>query len=109
MRKRSTLCLLVAAIATAVFAATATAATVQDNQVATSADGTPIVYTLFTPDGASASKPVPAVLMTHGWGGTRQTSASGFVQKLLDHGYAVLTWDQRGFGQSGGQAEVDSE
>jgi ABC-2 type transport system ATP-binding protein len=109
MRKRSTVCLIVAAIATGAFASAASAAMVQDNQVAVSGDGTPIVYTLFTPDGASASSPVPAVLMTHGWGGTRQATATGFVQKLLDNGYAVLTWDQRGFGQSGGQAEVDSE
>jgi ABC-2 type transport system ATP-binding protein len=97
------------AVAFGVLASTASAATVKDDQVATSFDGAPIVYTLFTPDGASASSPVPAVLMTHGWGGTRQTTADGFVGKLLDNGYAVLTWDQRGFGESGGQAEVDSE
>jgi ABC-2 type transport system ATP-binding protein len=109
MRKRSTLGVIAAAIAIAAFAPAASASTVSDGQVAISFDGTPIVYTLFTPDGASASNRVPAVLMTHGWGGSRQTTATGFVEKLLANGYAVLTWDQRGFGQSGGQAEVDSE
>src|SRR3954469_23059068 len=88
-----------ALVALCAFPAAAGAAQVTDNQVARSFDGTPIVYTLFMPDGASAGSPVPAVLITHGWGGTRQTTADGFVGQLLDAGYAVLTWDQRGFGQ----------
>jgi ABC-2 type transport system ATP-binding protein len=106
---RSVLGAIAVAIATAAFAPAASAVTIKDDQVASSFDGTPIVYTLFTPDGASSMSPVPAVLMTHGWGGSRQTTADGFVGKLLANGYAVLTWDQRGFGESGGQAEVDSE
>lgn len=73
----------------------------------TSFDGTEIRYTLFLPDGASQDDPVPAVLRTHGWGGTGQKATGGFVTTLLDNGYAVLTWDQRGFGESGGQVEID--
>jgi ABC-2 type transport system ATP-binding protein len=83
------------------------AATVEDNQVATSFDGTKIVYTLFLPDDASAQHPVPVILRTHGWGGSREKSPSGFVGNLLQHDYAVLTWDSRGFGQSGGTVEID--
>ncbi|MFN2615202.1 MAG: alpha/beta hydrolase family protein, partial [Actinomycetota bacterium] len=79
-----------------------------ENGIMTSFDGTPIAYTFFAP-GGSALHPVPVVLMTHGWAGSRSTSASGTVGWLLDHGYAVLTWDERGFGQSGGDAEVDSQ
>lgn len=71
-------------------------------------DGTPIHYYLFTPPGASASNPVPLVLRTHGWGGSATSTATGTVGRFLDAGYAVLTWDQRGFGRSGGQAEIDS-
>lgn len=73
----------------------------------TSWDGTEIAYTLFLPDGADAANPVPVVLRTHGWGGTRERSAGGLVGKLLSAGYAVLTWDSRGFGNSGGQVEID--
>lgn len=73
----------------------------------TSWDATKLAYTLFLPEGASASNPVPIVLRTHGWGGTRDKSASGLVKTLLDSGYAVLTWDSRGFGDSGGQVEID--
>ncbi|MHB8510705.1 MAG: CocE/NonD family hydrolase [Actinomycetota bacterium] len=70
-------------------------------------DQTKIVYNLFLPDGASATSPVPVIFMTHGWGGSGQQTVSGFLQRLLENGYAVLTWDARGFGQSGGDAYVD--
>lgn len=78
------------------------------SQVVTSFDGTPIVTTLFVPARASAADPAPLVLQTHGWAGTGQTSAGGFVGQLLDAGYMVLTWDQRGFGCSGGEVTVDN-
>jgi ABC-2 type transport system ATP-binding protein len=100
--------LLAAGLVLALMPAAAGAYQVQDDQVATSFDGTELVYTLFMPDNASPSNPVPAVLRTHGWGGSRETSPTGFVKQLLDNGYAVLTWDSRGFGESGGTVEVDS-
>jgi ABC-2 type transport system ATP-binding protein len=100
----------IALIATAVLLACPAASaafTTEDRKVATSFDGTEIVYALHLPDGASASNPVPAILITHGWGGSRQRTPSGFSRQLLANGYAVLSWDQRGFGQSGGQVEID--
>jgi ABC-2 type transport system ATP-binding protein len=100
--------LLIAGLALALVPASAAAYQVQDDQVARSFDGTEIVYTLFMPDDASASHRVPAVLRTHGWGGTRETTPTGFVKQLLDNDYAVLTWDSRGFGESGGTVEIDS-
>jgi ABC-2 type transport system ATP-binding protein len=99
--------MLATALAALCLPAAAGAANVADNQVATSFDGTKIVYTLMTPDNASSANRVPAVLITHGYGGSRQTTPDGFVGDLLASGYAVLTWDQRGFGESGGQVEVD--
>ncbi|MHB8572144.1 MAG: CocE/NonD family hydrolase [Candidatus Dormibacteria bacterium] len=71
---------------------------------------TPIVYNLYLPDSASSANPVPLILRGHGWGGSGETPAtlSSTAQALLANGYAVLTWDSRGFGQSGGEAEVDS-
>jgi ABC-2 type transport system ATP-binding protein len=86
---------------------TLAAAPVVTDQVVASFDGTPIVTTLFLPDGADAASPAPLVLHTHGWAGTRQTDPAGFVGRLLDEGYAVLTWDQRGFGCSGGEVRID--
>src|ERR1041384_3657054 len=73
----------------------------------TSFDATKIVYNLFLPADASADHPVPIIFMTHGWGGAGQTAVSGFLKTLLDNDYAVITWDSRGFGQSGGDTYVD--
>ncbi|HWH43203.1 MAG TPA: alpha/beta fold hydrolase [Thermoleophilaceae bacterium] len=99
---------LLAFVSMAVLPATASAYIEEDNRITTSFDGTKIVSKLFLPDGASASSPVPVILRTHGWAGSRETSATGTLKTFLDEGYAVLTWDQRGFGQSGGHAEVNS-
>lgn len=82
--------------------------TIVDPIIVESFDGEPIVATLMLPAGASAEKPVPAILRTHGWGGERERTPSGIVSRLLEEGYAVLTWDSRGFGDSGGEANVGS-
>lgn len=83
------------------------APTVRDG-VLVSFDGTKIVYTFFLPEGASAANPVPLVMMTHGWAGSRTATPTGMVGELLARGFAVVTWDSRGFGQSGGFVELDS-
>lgn len=73
----------------------------------TSFDDTPIVYNLNLPDAETNPAPWPVILIGHGWGGAGSTSTGGFIGALLAKGYAVLTWDARGFGQSGGEAWVD--
>lgn len=79
-----------------------------DNIVVRSFDDTPIVATLMLPPGASRHDPVPAILNTHGWGGTRSVTPTAFQDRLLRAGYAILTWDARGFGDSGGEAHIDA-
>ncbi|HEX6500679.1 MAG TPA: alpha/beta fold hydrolase [Micromonosporaceae bacterium] len=63
--------------------------------------------TLYLPKSASAEHPVPAVLMAHGFGGTKDSVASD-AEDLADHGYAVMTWTAEGFGRSGGEIHLDS-
>jgi ABC-2 type transport system ATP-binding protein len=106
---RKGLLALVAALPLAILGGpqSAGAFTTEDGLVATSFDGTKIIYTLHMPDGASASRPVPAILITHGFSGSRQKTPSRFSEQLLANGYAVLSWDQRGFGESGGWVQVD--
>lgn len=78
------------------------------DQVVRSRDGTPIVYDLYLPEGASAKRPVPAVLAGHGWGGNARGALFFDPGKsLYEAGYAVLGWDARGFGRSGGVANVN--
>ena len=67
-------------------------------------DGTAIVYNLFEPLHPAAHS-LYAILEGPGWGSAGDTSPD---EQLLAAGYAEMTWDPRGFGQSGGVAEVDS-
>jgi ABC-2 type transport system ATP-binding protein len=66
-----------------------------------------ICYSLFRPAGADRRHRVPTILHSHGWGGSRTTDPAAF-QTWLDAGYGVLSFDQRGFGESGGQAHVEN-
>lgn len=72
---------------------------VTDPITVNSFDGTDLVTTLFAPTGGG---PFPAVLMTHGWGGTR-ADRRPLAEFYASHGYVVLTYDSRGFGASGGK------
>ena len=66
-----------------------------------------ICYSIFKPAGASKRSRVPMLMHSHGWGGSRITRAAE-LKEYLDAGYGVLSFDQRGFGESGGQAHVMS-
>ncbi|MFG2055483.1 alpha/beta fold hydrolase [Micromonospora sp. NPDC048930] len=63
--------------------------------------------TLYLPRDASARHRVPAVLLAHGFGGTKE-SVRDDAEDLAARGYAVLTWTARGFGRSGGEIHLDS-
>jgi ABC-2 type transport system ATP-binding protein len=84
--------------------------------VVTSRDGTPIVASFHPAEGLAAGAKAPTVLVTHGWGGTRDATGDGATSEAIGNvgagplrraGYNVLTWDSRGFGQSGGVVTVD--
>jgi pimeloyl-ACP methyl ester carboxylesterase len=66
-----------------------------------------ICYTVFRPAGADRTHRVPMVVHSHGWGGSRTTDPAAFA-RWLDAGYGVLSFDQRGFGESGGKAHVEN-
>jgi ABC-2 type transport system ATP-binding protein len=84
----------------------------------TSFDGTVIRahwFPLSTYVPGAGPGPHPTVFMGPGWSlaGDTDTTGQGIlgglpIKDLLAAGYNVLTWDPRGFGQSGGDAEVDS-
>ena len=66
-----------------------------------------IVVSVFKPAGASATNKVPVIFHSHGWGGARATAVSGEVQAFLDAGFGVVSIDQRGHGESTGEANVE--
>jgi ABC-2 type transport system ATP-binding protein len=75
------------------------------DHVVEGAEGTDIAISVYRPAAASAQDPAPVILHSHGWGGSR-TSGDGAFQRELDRGFGVVSIDQRGFGESGGQSHV---
>src|SRR5262249_48287989 len=68
-------------------------------------DGIPLAGTLRLPDGASADGPLPGVVQGPGWLGLRDAKLYvPYHEALLEAGIAVLVFDYRGFGDSGGDA-----
>ncbi|HEX2905128.1 MAG TPA: alpha/beta fold hydrolase, partial [Jatrophihabitans sp.] len=59
--------------------------------------------TLYLP----ARVPAPAILLAHGFGGSKADLA-GQARSLAQHGYVVLAYSARGFGRSGGLIHLDS-
>ena len=59
--------------------------------------------TLYLP----ATTPAPAILLAHGFGGSKDDLA-GQAKSLAQHGYVVLAYSARGFGKSGGLIHLDS-
>ena len=59
--------------------------------------------TIYFPGGP----PAAAILLAHGFSGDK-TSVAGQAEKLAAHGYVVLTWTARGFGNSTGEISMDS-
>lgn len=78
-------------------------------------DDTAIRLHWFPAPGASKAEPAPSVLMGPAWSLPGDTSPDGdqlfsamSISALHDAGYNVLTWDPRGFGESGGEAQLNS-
>ena len=54
-----------------------------------------------------AATPAPAVLLAHGFGGSK-TDLDSEANALAQHGYVVLAYTARGFGRSGGLIHLDA-
>ena len=88
-------------------AATTGARTVEEKVEVPAGAGLPGTITLDTTLYLPAATPAPAVLVAHGFGGTK-ASVDTDARALVDRGFVVLTWTARGFGASGGQIALDS-
>ena len=56
--------------------------------------------TLYVP--SECLQPPPAILMVHGWGGVQSTLLEPFQRRFNDAGFAVMTFDFCGWGESEG-------
>jgi predicted acyl esterase len=77
-------------------------------------DGVKIAATYYVPDGAPPAGGRPAVMLLHGLGGSRTAAGplgmslnSVAETQLVPQGYAALTFDARGHGQSEGLVSID--
>ena len=75
--------------------------------VVTSFDGTPIAASFYP--AATVPGQAPTILRTHGFGRRRDRAGTphGPVDHFVQAGYNVLTWDSRGFGESGGTSMLN--
>jgi predicted acyl esterase len=70
-------------------------------------DGVSLAATLYLPTGTPPQGGWPAAMLLHGLGGTRASMAPIATGFLANEGYAVLAYDARGHGQSGGVVTLD--
>jgi ABC-2 type transport system ATP-binding protein len=69
----------------------------------------PLEYDLYVPAGASAADPRPAIVMTNGFGGSKDIpEITSTANLLVRQGYVVLTYSAAGFGGSGGCITLQS-
>jgi pimeloyl-ACP methyl ester carboxylesterase len=69
-------------------------------------DGTRIGTTLYVPTGEAPTAGWPGVILLHGLGESRQITNQLAEDFFAGYGYAVLTYDVRGHGQSGGYVTI---
>jgi ABC-2 type transport system ATP-binding protein len=95
-----------------------TAAASASEVTITSFDGTRIAAHWFIGKGVGQGERAPTILEGPGWSSPGDDGSGTFggagaifgvpgIDNFIDHGYNVLTWDPRGFGQSGGTVEID--
>jgi len=70
------------------------------------ADAVSLDTTLYVPASATDRHPAPAVVLAHGFGGSKD-SVAGDARDLAGRGYVVLTYSARGFGRSTGLIGLD--
>ena len=91
------------AVGTAAFAPAAHAGTFTKHDGAEAMDdGTTITTSVYIPDGEPPTAGWPGVILVHGLGGSRKDTNQIAEQFFAPYGYAVLTYDIRGHGGSGG-------
>ena len=63
-------------------------------------DGTRLAGNVLYPKGHTASEKLPALVLCHGWGGTKAHLNGQIAPSFARAGYVVFTFDYRGWGES---------
>lgn len=79
-----------------------------NHYVPSNKDGEIIAFTVHEPDEFTEGETYPLILHSHGYSGSRVRSRTGdaLIRMLLAEGYGVLSLDERGNGESGGEVRI---
>jgi uncharacterized protein len=93
---------LIATAATMLLSTTALAGEVRTERVTFTSAGQTMVGTLYLPEGVRASNRRPGVVVTGAWMTVKEQMPSVYARALAERGQVALTFDFRGWGESGG-------
>ena len=79
---------------------------VSERRVEIWSEGTRMVGDLYEPTELEAGARIPAIVMSHGWGGTKE-HLRRYAPRFAELGILVLAFDYRGWGESDGRLVVD--
>lgn len=65
-------------------------------------DGYKLAGDLYAPPDRARGPSIPAIVLCHGYTGTRQIHLPDYAARLSEAGYMVLTFDYKGWGDSKG-------
>jgi hypothetical protein len=72
-------------------------------------DGTRLAADLFYPKERGENEKLPAIVLCHGWGGTKAHLNRQIAPWFASEGYVVLSFDYRGWGESDSRLVVRGE
>ncbi|MXZ39617.1 MAG: alpha/beta fold hydrolase [Holophagales bacterium] len=72
-------------------------------------DGTRLAGDVFYPKATAEGEKLPAIVLCHGWGGTKAHLNRGIAPRFAAAGYLVLAFDYRGWGESDSRLVVRGE
>jgi fermentation-respiration switch protein FrsA (DUF1100 family) len=78
------------------------ASAAQVQKVSFESAGHTLVGNLYLPESYLPGEKLPAVVVTGAWTSVKEQMPSNYAKKLADKGYAALTFDFRGWGESSG-------
>lgn len=93
------------ALASALLSTSAMAVDFQIRQVSFENEGAELAGTLYLPADYQAGDKLPTVIVTGAWTSVQQQMPAEYAEQMVNRGFAALTFDFRGWGQSGDQPQ----
>ncbi len=97
------LAITVLVMACVVHAATEPASAIRMSKVIFTSEGEQLAGRLYVPADVSPERPAPGLVVTGAWMTVKEQMAGRYAQEMAERGFVALTFDFRGWGESGGQ------